>query len=82
MDLLNSIFLYKQTTIFHLICKNNHIHLYDLIQKHYKEAVDINLENEIGETPLMVSLNEKNQELAEKIIKEFRDSIEFEDDYM
>jgi hypothetical protein len=64
-----------------MICKNNHQHLFDLVQTEYKSDIDINLENEIGETPLMVALNEKHLVIAEHILKNFKDHIEFEEDY-
>lgn len=43
MDLFNSNFVSKQTTILHLICKHNHCHLFDSFITTYKEAIDINL---------------------------------------
>lgn len=73
MDLFNSLFLYKASTILHLICKNNHVHLFDLIKDQYKDEIDINLENEIGETPIMITLNEKHITIADKILRDFKD---------
>lgn len=59
MDLFNTMFVFKKTTVLHLICKHNHIHLYESI-RHCKDSIDINLYNENGETPLMVAINEKS----------------------
>lgn len=42
MDLFNSQFVYKKTTVIHLLSKNNHIHLYDSL-KEFKPSIDINL---------------------------------------
>lgn len=78
MDLFNSLFVFKKTTVIHLLCKYNHSHLYDSI-KHCRDSIDINLFNENGETPLMVALNEKSSKMIENLLLDFRDQIEFED---
>jgi ankyrin repeat protein len=70
MDLFNSTFIIKKQTVIHLMCKYNHIHLFESLQR-LKESVDINLFNENGESPLMIALNEKSTLMVDKILKEF-----------
>ena len=85
MDLFNSHLLPKQNTVLHLLCKLNHFHLYDGIMRRGasggsgKEYLDVNLSNELGETPLMVSINEKSSEMLSKVMKDFAEEIDFEE---
>ena len=41
--------------------------------------MDINLLNENGETPLMVALNEKSYSMIDRVLREFKDQIDFEE---
>lgn len=76
--LLNHVRIQDQSTLLHLIAKYNHLHLFEQL-KQFKSAVDINVQDHAGQTPLSVALNEKHFQMVDRILREFKDYLDLGD---
>jgi hypothetical protein len=63
--------------LIHALCKNNHYYLYDSIDKKLKNELDINSKDKNRETPLSIALNDKSSFMIERILRDFKDKLEF-----
>jgi flagellar motor switch protein FliG len=56
------------------MCYCTHLHLFETLKDH-KQAVEINLLNEYGESALSIALNEKSPALVDKILRMFKTEL-------
>jgi len=77
-DILNApIYGRGGMTLLHVMAQHGHAHLFDSAIKPEKQKVKPNVFDSFDQTPLQIALNEKNMDIAERLLREFRDTIEF-----
>ncbi|CDW85630.1 leucine rich repeat protein [Stylonychia lemnae] len=73
-DVFKTLKINKGSTLIHFICKYQHMHLFDLM-KEYKQNIDINVTDQLGNSPLIIAIQEKSSVVTDKILREFKDQL-------
>ena len=62
----------------HSLAMNNHYYLFDSMPKSIKQEIDINALDKNGMTSLAIALNDKHVQMIERIIREFKEILDFD----
>ena len=62
----------------HSLAMNNHYYIFDSMPKSIKQEIDINALDKNGMTSLAIALNDKHVQMIERIIREFKEILDFD----